>query len=46
MAVVKPGRIMYELEGVSLEIAREAVNLASYKFGIKTRFVSRHEEFV
>jgi len=43
VAVIKPGRIMYEIEGVEEEVAREAVRLASHKFGIKTRFVSRHE---
>lgn len=41
VAVVKPGRIMYELEGVPEEIAREAFRLASHKFGIATKFVSR-----
>jgi large subunit ribosomal protein L16 len=45
VAVVKPGRIMYELEGVPIEVAKQAVSLASYKFGIKTRFVERHQEF-
>jgi large subunit ribosomal protein L16 len=45
VAVVKPGRILYELEGVPIEVAKEAVSLASYKFGIKTRFVARHQEF-
>ncbi len=44
VAVVKPGRVMYEIEGVEEETAREAIRLASHKFGIKTRFVSRHEE--
>ncbi len=44
VAVVKPGRILYELEGVSPEIAQEAIRLAQHKFGIKTRFVSRHRE--
>ena len=43
VAVIKPGRIMYELEGVDETVAREAVRLASHKFGIKTRFVSRHD---
>lgn len=41
VAVVKPGRILYELEGVSEEMAREAFRLASHKFGIATKFVSR-----
>jgi large subunit ribosomal protein L16 len=44
VAVIKPGRILYEIEGVSPEIAQEAMRLASHKFGIKTRFVSRHGE--
>ena len=39
--VIKPGRILYEVEGVSEEIAREAMRLASQKLPIKTRFVSR-----
>jgi large subunit ribosomal protein L16 len=44
VAVVKPGRILYEIEGVTPEIAREAMKLAAHKFGIKTRFVSRHAD--
>ncbi len=44
VAVVRPARILYELEGVSQEIAEQAMRLASHKLGIKTRFVSRHEE--
>ena len=40
--VVKRGRIIYELEGVSEDVAKEAMLLAQRKFGIKTRFVSRH----
>ncbi len=44
VAVVKPGRILYELEGVSAEVAQHAIRLAQHKFGIKTRFVSRHQE--
>lgn len=44
VAVVKPGRVMYELEGVSPELAQAAMRLASQKFGIKTRFVSREAE--
>jgi len=43
VAVVKPGRIMYEMEGVPLDIAREAFRLAARKLPIKTRFVSREE---
>jgi large subunit ribosomal protein L16 len=44
VAVIKPGRILYELEGVTPEVAVEAMRLASYKLSVKTRFVSRHEE--
>jgi large subunit ribosomal protein L16 len=39
--VIKPGRILYEVEGISEEIAREAMRLASHKLPIRTRFVSR-----
>jgi large subunit ribosomal protein L16 len=39
--VVRPGRIIYELEGVTEEVAREAMRLASHKLPIKTRFISR-----
>jgi large subunit ribosomal protein L16 len=41
VAVMKPGRIMYEIEGVPITEAREAMRLASHKFGIKTKFVHR-----
>ena len=41
VAVVKPGRILYEMEGVSQEVAQKAMRLASYKLPIKTRFVTR-----
>lgn len=43
VAVVKPGRIMYEMEGVPIEEAREAFRLAARKLPIKTRFVVREE---
>ena len=43
VAVVKPGRVMFELEGVSREIAEKAMGLAAAKIGIKTKFVSREE---
>jgi large subunit ribosomal protein L16 len=46
VAVVKPGRIMFEMAGVSEEIAREAMRLASQKLPIKTKFITRNEEFV
>ncbi|HDI61084.1 MAG TPA: 50S ribosomal protein L16 [Desulfobacteraceae bacterium] len=41
VAVVKPGRILYEMEGVSRELAREALRLAAFKLPVKTRFVER-----
>ena len=44
VAVVKPGRVMFELEGVSEEIARRAMKLASAKLPITTRFVVRDEQ--
>ena len=44
VAVVKPGRIMFELSGVSEPLAREAMRLASMKLPIKTRFVKREVE--
>ena len=43
VAVVKPGRVMFELAGVSEEIAKEAMRLASHKLPIKTKFVTRKE---
>ncbi len=41
VAVVKPGRILYEMEGVTPEIARQALRLASHKIGLRTMFVHR-----
>jgi large subunit ribosomal protein L16 len=41
VAVVRPGRIMFEVDGVSRELAYEALRLASHKLPIKTKFVSR-----
>ena len=46
VAVVKPGRILYEIAGVSEEIAREAMRLASNKLPIKTKFITREGEQV
>ena len=43
VAVIKPGRIIFEIGGVSEEIAKEAVRLASHKLPIKTRFITRGE---
>ena len=44
VAVVKPGRVLFEIDGVSEEIAREAMRLASHKLPIKCKFVSREAE--
>lgn len=41
VAVVKPGRVLYEIQGVDLELAKEAFRLAAQKLPIKTKFVSR-----
>jgi large subunit ribosomal protein L16 len=43
VAVIKPGRILIEVSGLSEEIAREAVRLASHKLPIKTKFIISHE---
>ena len=42
VAVVKPGRIMFEMNGVSEETAREAMRLAGHKLPIKTKFIARN----
>ena len=44
VSVVKPGRVLFEIKGVSEEIAREALRLASHKLPIKTKFIKREEE--
>jgi large subunit ribosomal protein L16 len=44
VAVVKPGRVLFELSGVSEPIAREAMRLAIHKLPIKSRFIMREEE--
>lgn len=41
VAVVKPGRVMFELAGVAEPVAREAMTLASHKLPLKTRFIAR-----
>ena len=41
VSVVKPGRIMFEIAGVSEEVAREALRLASHKLPIKTKFIKK-----
>jgi large subunit ribosomal protein L16 len=43
VAVVKPGRMLYEMEGVPANIAREALRLAAHKLPFKTRFVQREK---
>src|SRR5919205_3395025 len=44
VAVVKPGRVLFEIEGVSEQLAREAMSLAAQKLPIKCKFVSRAEQ--
>ncbi len=44
VAVIKPGRVLFEIGGVTEDIAREAMRLAAYKLPIKTKFISREEE--
>ena len=44
VAVVKPGRVMFEIAGVPEEVAREALRLASHKLPIKTKIIARTEE--
>ena len=44
VAVVKPGRVMFEIGGVSEEVAREALRLAMHKLPIKCKFVKREED--
>jgi large subunit ribosomal protein L16 len=46
VAVVKPGRIMFELAGVSPELAKEALERAIQKLPIRAKFVSRHDSEV
>ena len=43
VAVVKPGRVMFEMDGVSEEVAREAMRLAGHKLPIKTKFMVKEE---
>ena len=44
VAVVKPGRILFEMDGVSEEVAKEAMRLAGHKLPIKTKFVTKTSE--
>jgi large subunit ribosomal protein L16 len=43
VAVIRPGRILYEMQGVDREMAKEALRLASHKLPLKTKFVERSE---
>ncbi len=43
VAVVKPGRVLFEMSGISEEVAREALRLASHKLPIKTKFVKKED---
>ena len=44
VAVIKPGRVLFEIKGVNEEVAREALRLASHKLPIKTKFLKREVE--
>ena len=44
VAVVKPGRVLFEMDGVAPEVAKEAMRLASHKLPIKCKFVMREEQ--
>ena len=46
VAVVKPGRVLFEMSGIPEETAREALRLASHKLPIKTKFIKRETEDV
>jgi large subunit ribosomal protein L16 len=43
VAVIRPGRVLYEMEGVPKELAKEALRLAAHKLSVKTRFVERSD---
>ncbi len=45
VAVIRPGQILYEMEGVTDEVAKEAFHLAAHKLNIQTRMIKRGEEF-
>ena len=46
VAPVKPGRVMFEVEGIPLDVAREAMRLAGHKLPVKVRFVARDREAI
>ena len=41
VAVVKPGRVLFEMSGVPVDVAREAMRLAAHKLPVKTKFITR-----
>lgn len=43
VAVVRPGRILFEMDGISAEVAKEAMRLAQHKISVKTKFVEKEE---
>ena len=43
VAIIKPGRVLYEIQGVEEEIAKEAFRLAGHKLPFKTKFIKRRE---
>jgi large subunit ribosomal protein L16 len=43
VAVIRPGRILYEMQGVTKAVAKEAFRLAAHKLSVKTRFIERGE---
>ena len=43
VAVVKPGRIMFEMDGVAEDVAKEAMRLAGHKLPVKTKFIVKEE---
>jgi large subunit ribosomal protein L16 len=43
VCVIKPGKVLYEIEGVPKELAKEALRLASHKLAVKTRFIERNQ---
>jgi len=43
VAVIRPGRVLYEMQGVSKEMAQEALRLAAHKLAVKTKFIERSE---
>ena len=44
VAVVKPGRVLFEMDGISEDVAKEAMRLAGHKLPIKTKFVAKEQE--